>query len=568
MNALARLWRRFSASPAPVATLVGKPAAPPWNKILALLGESKEADRGEYKPPEVLKGVRPETPPEGDGLKLAMDSGYQEPPMMTYDNAMPAAWGFTGAGALGPGLAFLGFPYLAELNQISEYRIPSESLSTEMTRRWLKLKNKGETPKDDKIKQIEERLEVLKVRDRFREAALKTEQFGRAHIMAVIDGQEDDLTRQLPLTEIKKGKLKGFSCIEPYWLTPYSWNATHPERTDFYKPQSWFVLGRKTHATRLLTFIFREVPDLLKPAYDFAGISMTQLMMPYINRWLRTAKNVNDLINIFSIVTLSTDLSTLLQAPANSDQGLIARIRGFVQARDNKGMMIVNKSTEELTMQNVPLGSLDKLQAQAQEHMATPGRMPLIKFFGITPAGLNTAGATDGEFQAWYDYVHALQELGMSPHFERVLKLVQFDLFGTVDDDITFEWQPLYEPTDKERAEIRKADADRDTAYLNGSVVSPDEIRDKLKNDPESGYNNLKGEAPEPPELTEVELGQEGAEADHERNEESAEAAHKRQKELKDAQDRADEAVTALDQLRRRAADAARKRGARLPSRA
>ena len=324
------------------------------------------------------------------------------------------------------------------------------------------------------------------------------------------------MTRQLPLTTIEQDTLQGFTCIEPYWLTPYSWNSTQPERPDFYRPQSWFVLGKKTHHSRLLTFIFREVPDLLKPAYDFSGISITQLMMPYVNRWLRTAKNVNDLINIFSIVTLATDLQALLQDPLKFK----ARLDAFVAQRDNRGLLAINKGTEELTTNNVTLASLDKLQAQAQEHMATPARMPLIKFFGIVPTGLNSDGG-ETEMLVWYDYAHAMQELGYSPHMKRVLDLVQMDLFGSVDDDITFEWLSLYEPTAKEKGEMRKADADRDQVFINSGVVSPDEVRERLRRDPESGYEDLQGDAPPAPQMQEqqlgAELGEQGKQADHER---------------------------------------------------
>lgn len=508
MNVFAKLWRRIfpkTAEPTvgqAVDTLAPEPKTP-WARAYRALAEGGH-ERVEYKLPEILPGVRPakmpakEVQPGDGGVVLAMDSGYEEVLATDSVTGQPAAWGFGAGLSGGPGLAFLGFPYLAELEQITEYRTPAESLSTEMTRRWVELNNKGKGDLKDKIKQIEERLEQLKVRDLFRQAALKTEWFGRAHIAINVKGQDDDRNRQLPLTEIKKGTLIGFACIEPYWMTPYSWNSTHPSRPDFYKPQSWFELGKKTHASRYLTFIFREVPDLLKPAYDFAGISITQLMMPYVTRWLRTAKNVNDLINIFSIVTLHTDLQALLAKP----EEFIKRLQTFTMTRDNRGLMAVQKDKEDLKTNNVPLGSLDKLQAQSQEHMATPGRMPLIKFFGITPTGLNTT--SEGEFQSWYDYVHALQELGFSPHFERVLKLVQMDLFGTVDDDITFKWLSLYEPTGKELAEIRKADADRDKVYLDGNVVSPDEIRDKLRKDPESGYNGLEGDAPEPQQWGEV----------------------------------------------------------------
>lgn len=527
-NAWARLWHSpVIAQPTPEEQVII------WSRVLSQLQQSDETEaRRPYVMPTLLPGVLPAQPPPRDLIILAMDGGYKE--QLAEDNAgLPAAWGFTGNGALGPGLSFLGFPYLAELAQLTEYRTPAESLSAEMTRTWLKLKNTGKEKLEDKLAEITTRLEELKIRDLFREVALKTEQFGRAHIYVSVKGQDDDRSRQLPLTQIKKGSLTGFTCIEPYWLTPYSWNATHPERPDFYKPMSWYVLGRKTHQSRLLTFIFREVPDLLKPAYGFSGISITQLMMPYVNRWFRSAKSVNDLINIFSVVTLSTNLAAMIQVSENDPRSLISRMKAFTFTRDNKGVMLTDKASEELKMNNVPLSSLDKLQAQAQEHMATPARMPLIKFFGVVPTGLNST--SEGEFQAWYDYVKSMQRIGFDAHFKRVLELVQMDMYGEVDPDITYEWLSLYEPTPKEKGEMRKADADRDGVYLDKGVVGPDEVRQKLKTDPESGYTDLEGDAPEPAEVTEFNLGEQSAENAHERSQEGAEAAHARSLEVQTA---------------------------------
>lgn len=533
MNIIAKLWGRlFGPSPVvvpaqvPVPVKQGNRKAGLWAKAYgALAGDGDTPEHTPLSIPSRLPGVIPEVLPTVEtGLVLAMDAAGPEYPCMATDNS-PFAWG-SQANAIGPGLQFLGFPYLAEMNQITEYRTPAEVLSTEMTRRWGKIRNKGKEKKDDVIHDVTERLEQLKIRDLFREVALKTEEFGRSHLSVNVRGQGDDATRQLPLTEIKKGDLLGFTCIEPYWLTPYSWNSMDPTRSDFYKPQSWFVLGKKTHHTRLLTFIFREVPDLLKPAYDFAGISMTQLMMPYVNRWLRTAKSVNDLINIFSIVNLETDLFALLQDPVE----FVKRLQTFTQTRDNRGVMATNKDTEALTMQNVPLGTLDKLQAQAQEHMATPGRLPLIKFFGIVPSGLSAT--SDGEFQNFYDYVAAMQELGYSPHMEKVLQFVQMDLYGKVDPDLVWEWASLFEPTPQEFAAIRKSDSERDGMYMDKGVITNQEVRAKLQNDPESGYDNLDGDAPDPPEVVEAGMQEESAENAHGRSEESAEAAHGRAKEL------------------------------------
>lgn len=513
MKALTKLWRRLTGSapsPAQFDAIVPELKAPEthkkrakWANLVAMLSgedEGVRSNRIDYTRPQFLPGVLPKSrPAEGGvmGVTMALDqAGAPEVPCMAFDNA-PAAWGGFGANSVGPGLAFVGFPYLAELNQITEYRTPAELLSDEMCRRWGEVVNAGEDDLEDKLAEITECMEQMHVRDKFRECALKTEEFGRSHLAPLIKGQDSDAVRQLPLDTIKKGDLLGFATIEPYWLTPYSWNSTEPMRPDFYKPQSWFVLGKKTHASRLMTFIFREVPDLLKPAYDFAGISMTQLMMPYVNRWLRTAKNVNDLINIFSIVTLATDLEALLSDPVEFEK----RMKAFTMARDNRGMMMIQKDSEELTVQEASLASLDKLQAQAQEHMATPARTPLIKFFGITPSGLNATA--EPELRVHEAYVGGMQIKGFQSPIDRTLALVQMHLYGEVDPNIKWTWRPLFEPSGKELAEIRKSDADRDGVYIDKGVVSNDEVRDKLKNDPESGYDGLVGDAPDPPALVE-----------------------------------------------------------------
>lgn len=448
----------------------------------------------QYAAPELPPGVRPAATPPSAALT------FDEAPAMALDSFTGNCYSWLNQyNSFGCGLYFPGYPYLAELTQISEYRAPPETLSTEMTRKWLKLIGKGEGDKSDKIAEITARMEELKVRDLFERAALLDGEFGRSQIIFNIKGQDSDAARQLPLTiddgGIKQGSLQSMQCFEPYWSTPFSWNAMYPEREDFYKPTSWYVMGRKTHTTRILTFIGREVPDLLKPSYNFGGISLSQLMQPYVNAWLRTRKSVNDLIHNFSVTALATDMATTLQ-DGDDGQGLIARATLFTQNRDNQGLMLINKESEEIQKHDTSLASLDKLQAQAQEHMAAPAHVPLIKLLGVVPTGLNATG--EGEIQVWYDHVRAMQDKLFGRNFEIVLKVVQLDLYGSIDEDIHYEWVALDEPTKKELSEIRKSDADMGTGYINAGVISPEEERERLQDDPLSGYDNLSGPAPEP----------------------------------------------------------------------
>jgi len=480
------------------------------------------------------------------------DPGRLGPPVLAMDDAQTApAWAYLNQANCGMG--FPGYGYLSELSQRSEYRAPVETIASEMTREFIDVTVKGKASKkkrekrgeqvaedealdeglEDKLEQMETAIDEFKIRDHFRQIAEHDGFFGRGQLFIDVDtgsANPDDI-RQLPLIvspeTIKRGSLKGFKVVEPIWTTPYAYNSTDPTRGDFYKPSAWFMIGKRVHASRLLTFVSREVPDILKPAYNFSGLSMSQLMEPYVFQWLRTRNSVSDLVHNFSVMVLKTDMNAVLQGGAGGAEagtGLLDRGKLFVNTRDNQGLTMIDKNREELVEVHASLAGLDKLQAQSQEHMAAPSHMPLVKLTGITPAGLNAD--SEGEIQVWYDWIRADQIFFYGPHLKHVLDILQLHLFGEIEPAISFTFVPLKTPTVKELAEIRKSNAETDGIYIDKGVVSPDEVRERVAADPDSGYNNLSGDAPGPPEAElmqqEHALGQEGAEADHARGKEMA----------------------------------------------
>ena len=399
------------------------------------------------------------------------------------------------------GTGFIGYPRLAELAQISEYRSVSETTANEMTRQWIEIKSVGEEDNSEAIKQIEECYERLNVRGVFRKAIETDGLFGRGQILVQIKGHNDTLSNPLHLTEktIAKGSLKALVNIEPMWTTPAPYNAIDPTLPDFYKPKAWYVMAQEIHASRLFTLISRPVPDMLKPAYNFGGVSMTQLMMPYVERWLRTVDSVSDLLHSFSLSGIKTDMSAILSGSDDGDTNIMLRAELYNRLRDNRGLMLLSKDEEEFFQFNTPLSGLDALLAQSQEQMAAPSHTPLVKLLGITPSGLNAS--TEGEIAVYYDHIRAMQENLLRDPLDKLLKLVQLHLFGKVNDNITFDFVPLQQMSETELSTIRKSDTDRDVAYIQAGVVSAEEVRGRLASEPDSGYNGIDVEdVPEMPD--------------------------------------------------------------------
>jgi phage-related protein (TIGR01555 family) len=469
-----------------------------------------------FRAPVLSPGVIPRNP--RDTTRFRRLPG--ERPYMALDSAMVAptyAWANQYCSAVG----FPGYPYLAELALRSEYRSPAETTAKEMTRRWLKLKSASAGDKKARIETMDQAIRDFKIRQLWKKAVENDYFFGRYDLYLDIKGQDSDMARQRPLkidpATLGKDCLLGVSGIEPLWMTPYSYNSTDPTAPDFFKPTSMFCLGRKTHSTRFLTFISRPVPDLFKPAYNFGGLSMSQLMEPYVLQWYRTRDAVSDLVYNYSTSGIATNLATLLE---EDEDGSTVRERAdfFNKTKGNRGLLLVDKDTEEFFQYNVPLSGLDKLQAQAQEHMAAPSHTPLVKLTGITPSGLNAS--SEGEIEVYNDFLHSEQE-GTNDNMDLFLDVLQIHLFGDIDEDITYDWVPLREPTSVELAKIRADDAQAGTAYITNGVIAPEEERERLQSDPNSGYNNLNGPPPEMPEEPTAEetagLEEEGKQADHER---------------------------------------------------
>ncbi len=427
-----------------------------------------------YVPPKLPPGVVP------DGA-----------PAMAFDNASVGAYQWANMNLGYCGMAFPGYPYLAELSQISEYISPVETTAQEATRRWIKLVNRGEADLTERIAQLEDALIRFRVRECLRRVSELDGYFGRGQLFIDVGTSAAGRANPLVVAEetIGIGDLVAFTPIEPMWTTPIAYNAFDPTALDYYKPTAWYIMGVRTDASRLLTFIHRPLPDLLKPAYNFSGLSMSQLMQPYVNNWLKTRDGVNRIINAFSTSGIATDMGAALEVATTDTSSVFNRAELYSNMRDNFGVMVLDKDSEEFFQFNVPLSTLDKLQAQAQEHMSAPSHTPLVKLLGVTPSGLNTS--TDGEETVYRDYIHAYQESFFNEHLRTILKVLQLNEFGEIDDDIVHEWVPLEDMSEEQRATIRKSDGDLAVARIAAGIIAPEEERARIAADPTSGYSNL-----------------------------------------------------------------------------
>jgi len=383
---------------------------------------------------------------------------------------------------------FPGFPTLALLAQLPEYRSMHERLADECVRCWGKVVSAGDADAE-KLQVIEAELERINLVAVMRQAVIHDQAFGGAHVYFKTRGDEEK--RELPMLmqpySVPKDSFEGLRVIEPYWVTPNNYNSIDPTAADFYKPSSWWMLGIECHATRLQTIMSRPVPDMLKPAYSFRGMSMSQLAQPYVDNWLRTRQSVSDAVKQYAVSGVKMDLQqALLPGGATSLQTRAQLLNAY---RDNRNLLAIDMATEEFFTVATPLAGLDALQAQSQEQMAAVSHIPLVVLLGVTPTGLNAS--SEGEIRVFYDYVRGVQNNVLMALMMNVLKIVQLSKFGEIDPHVIWEWAPLLELTALEEADARAKDADTDERYVAMGAVTAEQITAVLHNDAHSRYAGI-----------------------------------------------------------------------------
>ncbi len=496
------------------------------------VNKSRDPKFNPFQLPTWPKGVEP------PGSTMAMDNA-----LSSNLNFGAQAWltGDTIGGLSGEGMLFLGYTYLSELAQRPEFRVISETIADDATRKWIdfdvtgderqaaeKMKKdpKGEAERaldpDEREKRIKasgklDKIKILRddqlrlgVKDRFYEQARNDGFFGRSHLYLDIDTNKSgdvspdelklplgDSRDEMSASKVPKDSFRALRTIEPVWTYPLAYNAINPLRADWYNPQTWYVMGQEIHGSRLQTFIGHPVPDMLKPAYAFGGLSLSQMAKPYVDIWLTTRESVGTLIHSFSVMVLMTDLSTQMQ-PGNVN-ALLARVAMFNMLRDNQGTFVVNKNTEDFKNVSASLSGLHELQAQSQEHMAAVSRIPLVKLTGISPAGLNAS--SEGEILVYDDTIMAYQSRFFSPNLTKVINFEQLSCFGEIDPEITWHFQTLRQPTEAEKGDLQKKKSERDQIYVDIGSFSPGEIRKVVIDDPDSPFAGLDpDDVPEPPD--------------------------------------------------------------------
>lgn len=406
---------------------------------------------------------------------------------------------------------FLGYGYLTGLAQNGLIRAGCEMIADEMLEKGITLTTRGnhdpDTDKQEKIDRLTELITKIDLLPTLRKAVSTSKYYGGCLVYMDFDGinpETENLLNPLLLTsnELQGKKLRRLKIIEPYNISPGQYNAADPLAESYFKPQYWFIMGRAVDGSRMLPPIQEnELPTILRPAYNFFGIPLAQIVLDAVAHFTECREAEARLLTKFSLTVFKTNLNEQIFSGGDWSQ-IDNRVNNFVQYRSNDGVMLIDKESEDIDIKTTALGGVKDIVSQAMEIVAAYFNEPVTKMWGLTPSGFNTG---ESDLSNHYDHIASQQEKQLRPAIEYVLKVLQVQEWGEIDHEITFTFNPLSEEKEESIAQVNKIKAETQQIYIANGVISPEEGRECLKADPRSGFNNLNEESEEEELLSEEE---------------------------------------------------------------
>lgn len=416
----------------------------------------------------------------GEDVKLAMDNALEA---SGHFNAIRKV---VASGGIDAYPQFLGYSYLSGLQQNGFIRAGVEGLADEMTAKFIELIRTSDTENndDDKIDKINEFLNKFQIKELFNKAAALNGYFGGCLIF--IDTGDDDLLSALDEKSLNHS-IKNFVLVEPINTYPGRYNSTNPLSPNYFVPETWFVLGQEVHASRLLYLAADEVSMLLKPAYNFYGIAPAQIAADSVSHFIKDREAVSRLLHKYSLLVFKTDMGSALYN--GNPEELYSRVKVLADFRDNDSVIIIDKEDEDIITVTTSMAGITDVVRLSLELMPIMFRQPLTKFLGISPGGMNATGESDEN--NWNEYVLSQCEKQFRKPVKRLLELIQYNLFGEVDENIDFIFKVQSSNDESKEVNNNKIKADTYVQLVTSGVISPEEARKALAEDEKSGFNSI-----------------------------------------------------------------------------
>lgn len=308
--------------------------------------------------------------------------------------------------------------------------------------------------------------------------------YGGAIGVIMIEGQ--DLSAPLDPETVTKGQLKGILPLDRWALAPSSQlvNVLGP---DFGKPVGYAVTAgrgndltnRWIHHTRVIRLEGNDLPYYQRQAEMGWGMSVVETFHDRLVAFDSVTLGMAQLVYKAHLRTYKMkDLRANIATGGKAFAAALTQVDMVRRYQTNEGMSLID-ANDEIESSSYTFGGLSDVIIQMSQQIAGAIDMPVVKLFGMSPAGFST-GETD--LRSYNDNIHLAQERDLRRPMEVVAHLAFRSEFGEAPPpEFRFVFASLYGLNAVEKANIASSIVTAVAAAEGTGAFQPSGVLRELK---------------------------------------------------------------------------------------
>lgn len=347
-----------------------------------------------------------------------------------------------------------------------------DTVTEDMTREWLATSWSGHDDDEEGPRAVEAEENRLNVRGNVTEGVRWGRLFGGATLMMGIRGQQ--LDQPLEIDRVGKGDLEWLMVNDRWWLS----NAGEINREP--GPACGFPLyynlvdpaggnsQTRVHYSRIIRFGGAPLPIRAWVANARWDDSVLQSPYDVVKRYDTFWGGIGSLIWDAKTDVMQIDELYQLLASADGETELRKRFDAVAMAKGLFNVLVMD-SKDKYEQKQITFAGLKDIAAEFRSDICGAADIPMTRLFGASPGGLNATGESD--LNNYYDHLASEQETRMRPQMMTLYQVLVRSALGSMPEHFTIKFNPLWQMSDKEQADIEKTRADRDKVYVDMGAI-------------------------------------------------------------------------------------------------
>jgi uncharacterized protein len=283
-----------------------------------------------------------------------------------------------------------------------------------------------------------------------------------------------DLEKPLNLNALKKGSLKRLLPFDRVDLTPVSINQTDILATNYLQPDFYNIRGgkQKIHYSHIARFNGIALPLRYMAMTHGWGDSQLRKCIKAVTDLVSSVGGIAELMQEANVDVINREGLTD-ELASDQDDDIVSRYALFSQMKSIVNMALLDGG-ETYSRNTLALGGVAPIIEQFMTWISGAANMPTTKLFETSASGMNATG--EGDADNYRDRIKSDQTSYIDPGLKQIDQVMIRSALGYFPDDFDYQWNPLEQINDLERAQALQLTAQANQLNMDMGVVTREQI--------------------------------------------------------------------------------------------